>query len=71
MSGLEKFFIQKFTCDGYYSVRSFGIMMLELSTGARRPYAKLTDEQVLQQVVKEQEIRVDKPNLNIHYANRW
>ncbi|XP_033630106.1 serine/threonine-protein kinase LMTK2-like isoform X2 [Asterias rubens] len=53
------------------NVWSFGIMMLELSTGARRPYAKLTDEQVLQQVVKEQEIRVDKPNLNIHYANRW
>ena len=46
-------------------------MMLELSTGAKRPYAKLTDEEVLQQVVKEQEIRVDKPNLNIHYANRW
>ncbi|XP_038064171.1 serine/threonine-protein kinase LMTK2-like isoform X2 [Patiria miniata] len=53
------------------NVWSFGIMMLELSTGAKRPYAKLTDEQVLQQVVKEQEIRVDKPNLSIHYAARW
>ncbi|XP_022091396.1 uncharacterized protein LOC110979686 [Acanthaster planci] len=53
------------------NVWSFGIMMLELSTGAKRPYAKLTDEQVLQQVVKEQEIRVDKPNLKIHYASRW
>ena len=54
-----------------FVTRSFGVIMLELSTGADRPYGTLTDEEVMQQIIVDQAIKLDKPNLNVNYADRW
>eukprot|EP00057_Strongylocentrotus_purpuratus_P030769 XP_782664.3 PREDICTED: probable serine/threonine-protein kinase DDB_G0278665 [Strongylocentrotus purpuratus] len=53
------------------NIWSFGVIMLELSTAADRPYPDLSDEQVLKQVVMDQDIKLDKPNLDLKYAERW
>lgn len=45
--------------------------MLELSTGADMPYANLSDEEVLQKVVRQRQIQLDKPNMAMKYADRW
>ena len=45
--------------------------MLELCTGGNMPYPNLSNEEVLKQVVMEQEIRLDKPSLDVRYASRW
>nr|XP_054762483.1 receptor tyrosine-protein kinase erbB-3-like [Lytechinus pictus] len=53
------------------NIWSFGVIMLELSTAADRPYPNLSDEQVLKQVVMDQDIKLDKPKLDLKYADRW
>lgn len=45
--------------------------MLELSTSADMPYANMSDEEVLQKIVRERQIQLDKPNLAMKYADRW
>ncbi|XP_071814079.1 uncharacterized protein [Apostichopus japonicus] len=53
------------------NIWSFGVIMLELSTGADMPYANMSDEEVLQKIVRERQIQLDKPNLAMKYADRW
>lgn len=53
------------------NIWSFGVIMLELSTGGDSPYPALSDEEVLQKIVRERQIQLDKPNLAMKYADRW
>ncbi|XP_041363408.1 uncharacterized protein LOC121379031 isoform X2 [Gigantopelta aegis] len=52
------------------NIWSFGVLLWEVLTFASQPYTDLTDELVLQLVVEDKVIKLNKPDLEIAFINR-
>ncbi|XP_036408553.1 serine/threonine-protein kinase LMTK2-like [Megalops cyprinoides] len=53
------------------NVWALGVTLWELLENAARPYSDLSDQEVLAQVIKEQQVRLSKPQLDLPYSDRW
>ena len=51
--------------------RALGVTLWELFENAAQPYSHLSDREVLNHVIKEQQIKPFKPQLELPYSDRW
>lgn len=51
--------------------RSLGVTLWELFNNAAQPYANLSDLDVLNQVIRERDMKLPKPQLELPYSERW
>lgn len=54
-----------------FLVRSLGVTMWELFELGDQPYRHYSDRQVLTYAVKEQQLKLLKPQLHFHMDERW
>uniref|UniRef100_A0A0P6JBH0 Serine/threonine-protein kinase LMTK2 n=1 Tax=Heterocephalus glaber TaxID=10181 RepID=A0A0P6JBH0_HETGA len=55
----------------YSNIWSLGVTLWELFNNAAQPYAKLSDLDVLNQVIRERDTKLPKPQLEQPYSDRW
>lgn len=48
-----------------------GVTLWELFENAAQPYPHLSDREVLNHVIREQQIKLLKPQLELPYSDRW
>ncbi|KAM3915882.1 serine/threonine-protein kinase LMTK2 [Leptodactylus fuscus] len=53
------------------NIWSLGVTLWELFDSCSKPYAELSDNEVLTYVIKEKEVKLPKPQLEQPYADRW
>ncbi|XP_062388225.1 serine/threonine-protein kinase LMTK2 [Sardina pilchardus] len=53
------------------NVWSLGITLWELFENANQPYPHLSDREVLNHVIRDQQIKLFKPQLDLPYSERW
>lgn len=53
------------------NVWALGVTLWELFENANQPYPHLSDREVLNHVIKEQQVRLLKPQLELPYSDRW
>ncbi|XP_051988354.1 serine/threonine-protein kinase LMTK2-like [Xyrauchen texanus] len=53
------------------NVWALGVTLWELFEGANKPYPHLSDREVLNHVLKDQQVRLLKPQLDLPYSERW
>ncbi|KAM3863615.1 serine/threonine-protein kinase LMTK2 [Diretmus argenteus] len=53
------------------NVWALGVTLWELFENATQPYPHLSDREVLTHVIKEQQIKLFKPQLELPYSDRW
>ncbi|XP_037112848.1 serine/threonine-protein kinase LMTK2 isoform X2 [Syngnathus acus] len=53
------------------NVWSLGVTLWELFENAAQPYPHLSDREVLNHVIKEQQVKLFKPQLELPYSDRW
>ncbi|GCC28056.1 hypothetical protein chiPu_0006482 [Chiloscyllium punctatum] len=53
------------------NIWSLGVVMWELFENAKQPYMHLSDKEVLIFVIKEQQIKLLKPQLELTHSDRW
>ncbi|XP_042360300.1 serine/threonine-protein kinase LMTK2 [Plectropomus leopardus] len=53
------------------NVWALGVTLWELFENAAQPYPHLTDREVLNHVIKEQQVKLFKPQLEFPYSDRW
>ncbi|XP_057716972.1 serine/threonine-protein kinase LMTK2 [Corythoichthys intestinalis] len=53
------------------NVWSLGVTLWELLENASQPYPHLSDREVLNHVIKEQQVKLFKPQLDLPYSDRW
>ncbi|XP_029912727.1 serine/threonine-protein kinase LMTK2 [Myripristis murdjan] len=53
------------------NVWALGVTLWELFENAAQPYPHLSDREVLNHVIKEQQIKLFKPQLELPYSDRW
>ncbi|XP_039980203.1 serine/threonine-protein kinase LMTK2 [Xiphias gladius] len=53
------------------NVWALGVTLWELFENAAQPYPHLSDREVLNHVIKEQQVRLFKPQLELPYSDRW
>ncbi|XP_019745349.1 serine/threonine-protein kinase LMTK2 [Hippocampus comes] len=53
------------------NVWSLGVTLWELFENAGQPYPHLSDREVLNHVIKEQQVKLFKPQLELPYSERW
>ncbi|XP_028267442.1 serine/threonine-protein kinase LMTK2 [Parambassis ranga] len=53
------------------NVWSLGVTLWELFENASQPYPHLSDREVLNHVIKEQQVKPFKPQLELPYSDRW
>ncbi|XP_023250936.1 serine/threonine-protein kinase LMTK2-like [Seriola lalandi dorsalis] len=53
------------------NVWSLGVTLWELFENAAQPYPHLSDREVLNHVIKEQQVKLFKPQLDLPYSDRW
>lgn len=51
--------------------RALGVTLWELFENAARPYSHLSDRDVLNHVIKNQQVKLFKPQLELPYSERW
>lgn len=51
--------------------RALGITLWELFENANQPYPHLSDREVLTHVIRDQQIKLFKPQLDLPYSERW
>ncbi|RVE69422.1 hypothetical protein OJAV_G00077970 [Oryzias javanicus] len=51
--------------------RALGVTLWELFENATQPYPHLSDREVLNHVIKEQQVKLFKPQLELPYSDRW
>lgn len=51
--------------------RALGITLWELFENAAQPYPHLSDREVLNHVIKDQQIKLFKPHVELPYSERW
>lgn len=51
--------------------RALGVTLWELFESGAQPYSHLSDREVLNHVIKEQQIKPFKPQLELPYSDRW
>ncbi|XP_005003765.2 serine/threonine-protein kinase LMTK2 isoform X2 [Cavia porcellus] len=55
----------------YSNIWSLGVTLWELFNNAAQPYANLSDLDVLNQVIRERDTKLPKPQLEQPYSDRW
>ncbi|XP_008822242.1 serine/threonine-protein kinase LMTK2 isoform X2 [Nannospalax galili] len=55
----------------YSNIWSLGVTLWELFDNAAQPYANLSDLDVLNQVIRERDTKLPKPELEQPYSDRW
>ncbi|KFO25321.1 serine/threonine-protein kinase LMTK2 [Fukomys damarensis] len=55
----------------YSNIWSLGVTLWELFNNAAQPYANLSDLNVLNQVIRERDTKLPKPQLEQPYSDRW
>lgn len=55
----------------YSNIWSLGVTLWELFNNAAQPYANLSDLDVLNQVIRERDMKLPKPQLEQPYSDRW
>ncbi|XP_023569251.1 serine/threonine-protein kinase LMTK2 isoform X1 [Octodon degus] len=55
----------------YSNIWSLGVTLWELFNNAAQPYSNLSDLDVLNQVIRERDIKLPKPQLEQPYSDRW
>lgn len=53
------------------NVWALGVTLWELFENATQPYPHLSDQEVLHHVIKEQQVKLFKPQLELPYSDRW
>ncbi|AWP18842.1 putative serine/threonine-protein kinase LMTK2 [Scophthalmus maximus] len=53
------------------NVWALGVTLWELLDNAAQPYPHLSDREVLNHVIKEQQVKLFKPQLELPYSDRW
>ncbi|KAK7940300.1 hypothetical protein WMY93_003626 [Mugilogobius chulae] len=53
------------------NVWALGVTLWELFENANQPYPHLSDREVLNHVIKEQQVKLFKPQLDLPYSDRW
>ncbi|XP_073689262.1 serine/threonine-protein kinase LMTK2 [Garra rufa] len=53
------------------NVWALGVTLWELFEGPKQPYPHLSDREVLHHVLKDQQVRLLKPQLDLPYSERW
>ncbi|KAL2101173.1 hypothetical protein ACEWY4_002934 [Coilia grayii] len=53
------------------NVWSLGVTLWELFENANQPYPHLSDREVLNHVIRDQQIKLFKPQLDLPYSERW
>ncbi|XP_015250297.1 PREDICTED: serine/threonine-protein kinase LMTK2 [Cyprinodon variegatus] len=53
------------------NVWALGVTLWELFENATQPYPHLSDREVLHHVIKEQQVKLFKPQLELPYSDRW
>lgn len=53
------------------NVWALGVTLWELFENANQPYPHLSDREVLNHVIKEQQVKLFKPQLELPYSDRW
>ncbi|KAJ8344995.1 hypothetical protein SKAU_G00291880 [Synaphobranchus kaupii] len=53
------------------NVWALGVTLWELLESAAQPYSQLSDQEVLTHVIKEQHVKLSKPQLDLPYSDRW
>ncbi|XP_034749409.1 serine/threonine-protein kinase LMTK2 [Etheostoma cragini] len=53
------------------NVWALGVTLWELFENAAQPYPHLSDREVLNHVIKEQQVKLFKPQLELPYSDRW
>lgn len=53
------------------NVWSLGVTLWELFESAAQPYPHLSDREVLNHVIKDQQVKLFKPQLELPYSDRW
>ncbi|XP_018617353.1 serine/threonine-protein kinase LMTK2 isoform X2 [Scleropages formosus] len=53
------------------NVWALGVTLWELLASAAQPYAHLSDREVLIHVIKEQQVTLSEPQLELPYSDRW
>ncbi|XP_061568729.1 serine/threonine-protein kinase LMTK2 [Cololabis saira] len=53
------------------NVWALGVTLWELFENAAQPYPHLSDREVLNHVIKEQQLKLFKPQLELPYSDRW
>uniref|UniRef100_A0A8C6WPY6 non-specific serine/threonine protein kinase n=1 Tax=Neogobius melanostomus TaxID=47308 RepID=A0A8C6WPY6_9GOBI len=53
------------------NVWALGVTLWELFENANQPYPHLSDREVLNHVIKEQQLKLFKPQLELPYSDRW
>ncbi|XP_061080855.1 serine/threonine-protein kinase LMTK2-like [Conger conger] len=53
------------------NVWALGVTLWELLESAAQPYSQLSDQEVLIHVIKDQNVRLSKPQLDLPYSDRW
>uniref|UniRef100_A0A665VZF9 non-specific serine/threonine protein kinase n=1 Tax=Echeneis naucrates TaxID=173247 RepID=A0A665VZF9_ECHNA len=53
------------------NVWALGVTLWELFENAGQPYPHLSDREVLNHVIKEQQVKLFKPQLELPYSDRW
>lgn len=51
--------------------RALGVTLWELFENAGQPYSHLSDREVLNHVIKDQQVKLFKPQLELPYSERW
>ena len=51
--------------------RALGVTLWELFEKSTQPYPHLSDREVLNHVIKEQQVKLFKPQVELPYSERW
>ncbi|KAJ8251197.1 hypothetical protein GJAV_G00218370 [Gymnothorax javanicus] len=67
--GIEGLVMEEQTKPG--NVWALGVTLWELLESAAQPYSQLSDQEVLNHVIKAQQVKLPKPQVDIPYPDRW
>lgn len=64
-------YLKKERCAFLFPRRSLGVTLWELFENAAQPYSSLSNLDVLNQVIRERDTKLPKPQLEQPYSDRW
>lgn len=64
-------YLKRERCASLFPHRSLGVTLWELFENAAQPYSNLSNLDVLNQVIRERDMKLPKPQLEQPYSDRW